>query len=121
MNWVGYAWWWITEHATVLSAVASAVAAIAIACFTKTLVRVSTDQLRELSRSVDVAERAVQIAVERPWLFVSGVHQLICEPARVGGLEPFVIYMAANHGKAPAIVEDVRARGSAGRPISSRC
>ena len=35
--------------------------------------------------------------------------------------QPFVIYMAANHGKAPAIVEDVRARGSAGRPISSRC
>lgn len=37
MHWVGCLWFWITEHATVLAAVVSAVAAAVIAWFTVTL------------------------------------------------------------------------------------
>ena len=56
---------WITDHATVLSTVLTAIATCVLAWFTVTLVYVASGQLRELKRSVDA-----NVSVDLPAVFL---------------------------------------------------
>lgn len=77
-------------------------------------------QFHFMRRSVDAANDAAKAAttsaqtakdsftkLERPYLFVYGVTTIMQDPKRVGGLESFVRFNVANHGKTPAIIESV--------------
>jgi hypothetical protein len=66
---LGHMWAWITDHATVLSAVISATAAVAIAWFTVKLKHVSTKQARLARRAIKLAGDEY-LATHRPLLRV---------------------------------------------------
>ncbi len=75
-------------------------------------------QFHFMKRSVDAANDAAEAArvsaqtardsfakLERPYLFVYGVTTIMQDSKRVGGLEPFIKFNIANHGKTPAILD----------------
>jgi hypothetical protein len=71
------------------------------------------EQALASTRSANTSEEAFR-RLERPYLFAFGVNQLRVNPQVGGGPEPFVTYNIANHGKTPAIVENMRAGFSTG-------
>ncbi|HKO09152.1 MAG TPA: hypothetical protein VJ487_15690 [Alphaproteobacteria bacterium] len=83
MSTLGCFWHWMTEHATVISTVVSAIAAVFIACFSVTLARVSKRQAEISNRAAGAAEVGAEaarraadvanttlIASQRAWLTV---------------------------------------------------
>jgi hypothetical protein len=71
------------------------------------------EQAQASTRSANTSEETFRL-LERPYLFAFGVKELRVNAQVVGGLEPFVTYDIANHGKTPAIVENIRAGFSTG-------
>lgn len=100
---MGAIWLFITEHATVLSAVVSAVSTVAIAVFTISLVKASNQQGVQTERAL--------IANRRPFVFVEDFRQLydlapdvdqppnITEPRKVTGWHFRPMYV--NSGESP--------------------
>jgi hypothetical protein len=79
VNLAGCAWWWITEHATVLATVISALAAAVVAFFTYTLkqstkeLATNADRQARLTRdSVDLARQEF-LATHRPQIIIRTV------------------------------------------------
>lgn len=94
---------------------------VLLAAFTGLLVLIGYVQAKRLRETVEVTEQSVETAqqalalsVDRPWLFVSGVFQASAEVYAGTEGASFVAYQAANHGKAPAVVQQVWASFSAG-------
>lgn len=83
---------WIAGHATVLSAVVSAIAATVIGWFTIILTRVGNRQLGELKRSVEAA-----VTIELPIFVIEEVFISKTD-------NPYVIRFG-NHGRTPAIIK----------------
>jgi len=69
---------------------------------------------RAAKESADASKAQAVIAgtafadARRPYVYVTGALRFIVEPNKVGGLEPFVEYVAANYGQTPAVIQDVR-------------
>jgi hypothetical protein len=92
------AWGWITDHATVLSAVISAISTGFIAWFAVSLVKASNQQGRDTSRAVQLAHDAF-LATHRPKIIVREVYW---DADRQGA----ITVMLGNRGDRPArIVE----------------
>jgi hypothetical protein len=72
-------WWWITEHATVLSTVVSACAAIAVAFFTKALSKTTASQLKEMRSQLRLANREY-ISTHRPNIIMRSFGPASAEP-----------------------------------------
>lgn len=72
---IGCAWAWITDHATVLSAVVSALAAVAIAGFTIKLTRATTRQARLTRNGIAATKRIADaaLAAELPIVLVQEI------------------------------------------------
>lgn len=64
------------------------------------------------TRSANTSEESFR-RLERPYIFAFGVNRLRVN-VQVAGGRPFVTYDIANHGKTPAIVENMRASFSTG-------
>lgn len=90
---------WITEHATVLSAVITALATAGIGVYTYVLARVSRDQAELTRKSIDLTRQSIELAtreyisVHRPRLRIRRPH------AHLNGGRPIkVTFLVANIG-----------------------
>lgn len=64
-------------------------------------------------KSAHVAERALT-ELERPWVFIYGVYELIADPITSDRQRPYCNYTVANHGRFPAIIQNVLVAFSTG-------
>lgn len=129
MSWIGCAWAWTTGHATILAAVVSALAAVAIAWFTLTL-KLSTDKLWKASekqaldmKSIRIAEESADAAkvgadaakvqaeiaestfrdLERPYVFIDRFEIIATRSPSIPS--PRLSVGFYNYGRTPAIME----------------
>lgn len=103
---IGNAWNWTTDHATILAAVLSALATVAIAFFTVALVKVTSRQAAMTRESIDLA-RDEFLSTHRPKVIVSSFQMVSSSQLEVGEKVDF-IFIARNIGDSPATVVEVR-------------
>lgn len=109
MTWGDCVWWWITEHATVLAAVISALAAVAVAVFTYTLKKATVEQAEltrkgiELAASEFAASHRPRMAVLLIRPFTAILNQI--EPGSV----PMVEITFVNTGATTARITEINA------------
>ena len=92
-------WSWITDHATVLAMVVSALAAVSIARYTVRLTKANTAQAKLTSDGIELA-REEFLAANPPHLVVRNVH---CRDANPGD-NISISFEVINNGKADAYI-----------------
>ena len=97
-------WNWITEHATVLSAVVSAIAAVVVAWFTVRLTGATRGQLANLQVQLTLARNEFE-STHRPKITVRGFQTLSNRPKNN---EIVVQFVFVNVGDLPAKVTEIR-------------
>lgn len=75
-------WAWISDHATVLSAVVSAISTVIVAAFTVGLFRATNRQSHLLGRSIDLA-RDEFLATHRPKVIIREVYWVPNQPGNI--------------------------------------
>ncbi|MGH6889850.1 MAG: hypothetical protein ACREHF_11765 [Rhizomicrobium sp.] len=99
---------WLTDHATAVSAVVSALATVFIAYFTITLARTSTEQGQLTQQSINLA-RAEFNATHRPKIIIHSVAlPLDFSSGQDMKIGAFIVY--ANVGSISANITEIRAR-----------
>src|SRR5690348_5461955 len=93
-------WAWITEHATVLSAIVTALATVAVALFTNCLYwatnrlwEAGQEQTKVASIAANAAERSARALIdnERPWV---GPKTVVCaSPLSAGNMIANTVYV----------------------------
>jgi hypothetical protein len=102
MTLIGCAWAWIADHATVLSAVVSAIAAVAIAFFTVKLTHATTKQARLTRKAITLARDEFN-ATHRPKIVC-----LFFESYTGAGGDPDGVEITyVNVGPAPAVMIEI--------------